>query len=813
MSLPGKTQPRSRTPFIALASSLLLWVSLPELSIAADPQPLTSVAVGSSDAQGFPSLPRPDDLPLAQPLPGNAEPNAVGSNPTAENATPPGVVPNQSVLSTLSVTEMGQPAGLMLSNWQQQSGITFTLPSDWVVTDGNLVLDVEVSPALMESNTELHLMLNGQPLNTYRLNQLHEARVSYRVPIPAAMIVARNNLSFSIENSGDTPMLCEKGVANKYWVKVLPTTRLQLENQVLNIGQNIGRFPRPFLDPQAMQLSTVDMIFSQAKRPEDVAAAAIVSSHLGKITRHSNLDFQVLQDTLPEQNGIIFARPGEQIGQLTLPQVDGPTLQIIDNPLNPVFKLLLVMGRNSAEMRQAAYRLVSPSLPEKTATLSVKPVEIPVSLPYDAPRWIDTSKPVSFSKLVADTDELTVSGVYHDAVRIAFRAAPDLFMWDGRNLPLQIDYRFPTESWIDESKSQLSATLNGAFLRNLSVNRSGLLELLWHQFGGDIRQESASIPVPSYLIYGDNMLELYFTIVPKNSASCNPTDSNTIKSKIGPDSYIDLSETYHFTELPNLSYFVGASFPFSRLADFSQTLLLMAEKPTINEVRTLLNLTAQSGAATGSAVSNVDVRFGLKGNESEDPEFKGRDVLVVASLAQSALYQQLLQDVPFTRSESGTLAVKDQSVLDKLRSYLTGNWRSQGVDADRYLSSINEWRGFFSFRSTWDPERVVVAASASSDDDLSKIYADLKTLKINAGIRGDLAVITDQNGVRSFQVGQQFPSGELPWYLIFIWYASKHLVLLSLTGLGISVVLGLCLYSLLRKHATKRLGRDAEDEN
>ncbi|MOA53588.1 cellulose synthase regulator protein [compost metagenome] len=79
-------------------------------------------------------------------------------------------------------------------------------------------------------------------------------------------------------------------------------------------------------------------------------------------------------------------------------------------------------------------------------------------------------------------------------------------------------------------------------------------------------------------------------------------------------------------------------------------------------------------------------------------------------------------------------------------------------------------------------------------------------------MRGDLAVITDQNGVRSFQVGEQFPSGELPWYLIFIWYASKHVVLLSLTVLGISVVLGLGLYILLRKHAAKRLGRDAEDE-
>ncbi|VXC63134.1 Cyclic di-GMP-binding protein [Enterobacterales bacterium 8AC] len=797
-----------------LASSLFLWACLPGVLSAAEP--VIPVPPGS-EVPGLPSLPRPIDLPLQSgAMPGNEDQAAAGStladNPALQPVAAQPVI-NQVVESTLSIAGMGQPAGLMLNNWQRQSGITFTLPSDSVVTAATLLLDVEVSPALMEGDAELHLMLNGQPLSQHLLNKQHKSKVTYKVAVPAAMVVARNNLSFSIKSSNDAAMQCEKGASDKYWVKVLPSSHLQLEGQVLNIGQNLGRFPRPFFDPQAMQSSVVNIVFGQAKRPEDVGAAAIVSSYLGILTRYNNLDFHVLQDALPEQNGIIFARPGEQIGELTLPQADGPTLQLIDNPLNPVYKLLLVMGNSSAEMRQAAYRLVSQPLPEKTPLLAVKPVTIPAHVAYDAPRWINTTHPVKFSELVADVDELTVNGVFHDAVRIPFRAAPDLFIWDGRNVPLQINYRFPTDSWIDENKSQLSATLNGTFLRNLPVNKSGLLELLWRKFGGDTRQESYSLPLPPYLIYGDNMLELYFSIVPKNGSSCNPADSDSIKSRIGPDSYIDLSKTYHFTELPNLSYYVGASFPFTRLADFSQTVLLLAEKPTINEIRTLLNLAARAGAATGSAISNVDIRFGLKGSEMDDPEYKGRDVLVVASLAQSAFYQRLLQDAPFAMDSDGLLTVKPQPMRERLQAYLKGNWQTQGIDADRYLSSLSDWRGFFSFRSAWDPQRVVVVASATDDEGLSKIYTDLKSLKINAGIRGDLAVITDQNGVNSFQVGAQFPSGELPWYLIFIWYASKHVVLLSLAGLVISVVLGLSLYVLLRRHAAKRLGRDAEDED
>uniref|UniRef100_A0A182SQW6 PilZ domain-containing protein n=1 Tax=Anopheles maculatus TaxID=74869 RepID=A0A182SQW6_9DIPT len=167
-------------------------------------------------------------------VPGSAE-QTVADSTSAANSLPQSVTPqavlNQSVESTLSITDMGQPSGLTLNNWQRQSGITFTLPSDSVVTAATLLLDVEVSPALMEGDAELHLMLNGQPLSQHLLNKLHQAKVTYKVAVPAAMVVAHNNLSFSIKSDNDATMQCEKGASDKYWVKVLPSSHLQLEGQ------------------------------------------------------------------------------------------------------------------------------------------------------------------------------------------------------------------------------------------------------------------------------------------------------------------------------------------------------------------------------------------------------------------------------------------------------------------------------------------------------------------------------------------------------------------------------------------------------
>ncbi|BAN96887.1 cellulose synthase BcsB [Plautia stali symbiont] len=149
---------------------------------------------------------------------------------------------------------------------------------------------------------------------------------------------------------------------------------------------------------------------------------------------------------------------------------------MIDNPNNPVYKLLLVVGADDAQLRQAANRLTTQPLATDASSLNVPPQPIGVHKPYDAPRWINTSRPVRLSELLRKDQSLTTTGIWHDALRVNFRAAPDLFLWDGDAIPVNLHYRFPSESWIDENNSFLNVTLNGTFLRNLTVNKVGLLE-------------------------------------------------------------------------------------------------------------------------------------------------------------------------------------------------------------------------------------------------------------------------------------------------------------------------------------------------
>jgi len=491
-----------------------------------------------------------------------------------------------------------------------------------------------------------------------------------------------------------------------------------------------------------------------------------------------------------------------------VPQVKGPTLLMVDNPVNPVYKLMLVIGNDDDALRQAAWRLTQP-LSVDGPSLSVAEQTIPLSKAYDAPRWINTDRPVRLGDLLRKDQSLTTTGIWHDALRVNFRAAPDLFLWDGDTLPVQLNYRFPSESWIDEESSFLNVGLNDTFLRNLTVNKVGLLENIWHRLGGDARQESYTLKLDPYLIYGDNQLQLYFNIKPKATAPCSVLTNNNIKSRIEDDSYIDLSHTRHFTLLPNLSYFVGASFPFTRFADYSQTVLMLPEKPSDAEIGTLLDMAGRSGNATGVALNHNSVIFGVPNDGSLLKHIKDSDVLAVSTLPQTAFNRAMLQQSPY-EVNGHTLGVKEPNMLDNLRGWLAGDWNRQAIDADRYFSSNEDWRGFVSYRSPWNSARLVVMTVATDDTQLLRLHSDLTSQRINAGIRGDTAIITDENGIRSFRVGAQFPSGQMQWYRMVIWYANQHAVVLALLALLFSVVVGLSTFVLLKRHAWKRLNPQNE---
>lgn len=724
-------------------------------------------------------------------------------------------VPNasdQNISSTLSFGDMGAAGGLTLSGQQLQNGVSFTLPGDLVITDAHISLNVEVNRTDVPGEN-LQLMLNGQPLGAIPLDQVQQEKGFWSLDVPASMVASGNNLSFQLKTSDDiinNAWSCQRTLPEDYRVTLTPESTLNYQGLWLNVRKTLSSFPRPFFDAKQTKDQALSIAFSASPDADVLTAAAIVASNFGVMSGGKPSRFDVQYNNLPAGNGILFGKPGDHIGDVTIGENAGAALQVIDNPVNPAYKLLVISGHNETELRQAAWRLTQPALPDSD-TLQVAAVKMTPRAEYDAPRWVNTSHPVPLRNLQADDSTLVAHGVWHGENQLPFVTAPDLFMWDGSAIPLRLNYSFAQKTWIDDSNSFLNISLNGEFLKRLPVSKDGIFAPVMNMLGLTQRQQSAVVNIDPRAILGSNQLGFWFGIKPQKNAPCNALGDDNVQSRIDGNSTLDFSHAWHFGLLPNLGWFSNAMFPFTRNADLANTSILMSAHPNLEEASVLLNLMAKSGRDTGVSASYLRLFTGMPQQESGQQQLASSDVLTIGSLRNGELLKPLLQGSAFSLNEN-TLEVSTASFLSRLTSLFSGEQARTDMDAASYLSDTSQWRGLLSVRSPWNPKRVVVIATGTDDHQLQQLPGDMAKPAFKSNASGDFMATGDSGDVRSWRVGEQFTSGDLPGYLMILWFTSQHILWLSFLACVIAAIASPLLYRTLKRHAQQRLQDKTDHE-
>src|SRR5690606_19834600 len=91
---------------------------------------------------------------------------------------------------------------------------------------------------------------------------------------------------------------------------------------------------------------------------------------------------------------------------------------------------------------------------------------------------------------------------------------------------------------------------------------------------------------------------------------CQTTLVVDAHAAVDEDSQIDFSGYEHYLEMPNLRAFSGSGFPFSRMADLSETVVVMPVKPKSGEVSVLLETLACIGSQVGYPAWKITVLDG-----------------------------------------------------------------------------------------------------------------------------------------------------------------------------------------------------------
>ncbi|MGL4600172.1 MAG: cellulose biosynthesis cyclic di-GMP-binding regulatory protein BcsB [Plesiomonas sp.] len=700
------------------------------------------------------------------------------------------------------------PTGeLELRNALKTIKFDFGVRSDQMITNANLHLIFTPSPAMIPVMSQLKVYMNDELMQVIPIEQNQMGKeISQAIPLDSKFIKDFNTLK--IELIGHYEAACEDPLNNALWVTLSRKSTLDLTVQSLALKNNLAMFPEPFFDQQDINTLNLPFVFQQTPSLTVQKAASTLASWFGIKAAWRGQQFPVLFNQLPESHAIVFATNSNRPDFLKdYPPVDAPTVEMINHPNNPYVKLLLILGRNDEDLLTASQGIALGNTLLRGQSTTINKVDLLVKRkPYDAPNWIRTDRPIPFSELMEYPQQLQVSGMTPSPITLNMNVPPDLFTWRSPGIPLNLQYRYTPPVTTDSSR--LNVSINDQFVQAFLLRDSGQggssaqirLPVLT-----DMLTNDNSVMIPALKIGARNQLRFdfsfssYFSGGPTGTCVSNITPN--VQAAIEPSSTIDFSGYHHYIAMPDLRAFANVGFPFTRMADLSQTLVLMPGKPDNKELALLFSLMGHMGSSTGYPVINVSLTDDWQQAKTAD-----KDLLLIGQLPSddlllskdhSALIKQTqawisqpmreISDLQLTPSQEPNPSLQAASRVDT---------QSEGNIA-----------AIVGFESPYSKQRSVVAMMASDASNFELITQSLNDSSKVATMNGSVIVFRDGQ-LHSERVGEMYYVGQLPWWMLLWYHLSHYPIVLALVAALSVVLVAIALWNTLRWVTRRRLNDD-----
>ncbi|UVO17867.1 cellulose biosynthesis cyclic di-GMP-binding regulatory protein BcsB [Stutzerimonas stutzeri] len=698
--------------------------------------------------------------------------------------------------SSRSFSDLGRPRDQLLLGIRNAEQVEFGLRHDRIATAATLHLDYTPSPALLPVLSHLRVYLNDELMGTLPITQEQIGqRVRKELTLDPRLLGDFNRVR--VEFVGHYSDICEDPAHSGLWLNLGRQSRVSLDEQALDVTGDLAWFPLPFFDERDTQQLNIPVVFTGAPTLGEQRAAGILASYFGSLAAWRSATFPVLFDTLPAtaerpQPALVFATNDRRPSFLAEhPKADGPTVELIDHPQNRYSKLLLVSGRNDDDLVIAATALALDRGQLRGNRIRLDQVEPPLRKPYDAPNWIRTDRAVQLSELIDYPQQLQVSGLQPYPITLDINLPPDLFVWRNQGIPLQTRYRYTPPTTTDESR--LNISVNDQYISSIplqgSDSRSSVENLRLNVLAADSTAESEKLLVPALKMGMRNKVRFEFNFASKLGNAqrdrCQTYLPTNIQAAIDEQSTIDLSGYHHYMAMPDLKAFSRSGFPFSRMADLSETLVLTSAQPDEAQVGTLLDTLALIGSQTGYPAFGVQITDNWATAAQADA-----DLLLLGplpnELVNDASLPFLLQS-PRSWLQHGAAGAAEQSAGGKL-----------GMSANGPLAAV------VGQQSPFHAQRSLVALLASTPADYGLLRDALTDSGKQEAFAGAVTLIRT-SGVSSHVVGEPYYVGTLPWWLLLWFHLSAHPVLLAFLAAASVVLFAIVLWRALRWAARRRL--------
>ncbi len=777
-----------------------------------------AVAVGSAPTQqrapgllGVPagSVPvaQPVSVPAAPPQPVNRTPPPLPSDLNATSTlTPavpasfepaPGVAGAQTRRLVLTVHQLGALGPLTLRGTSELQGVQFGIRADEVVTAASLNLSGAMSPALIPEFSNVTVTLNEQYVGTIPVNRDQPRFENFSLPVSPVFFQDNNRLNFRF--TGRYTPECNDPLSGLLWSTISDASTLTLTLERLPPQRDLSRLPLPFFDPHEKTMLSLPFVMPANPGNDSLQAAGIVSSWFGQLADFRGASFPVVGDAPAEGNAVLIVTGSDKPANVVLPPLNGPTLAVVPNPNDATSSLLVIAGRTGPEAVAAAASLTLGSRTLSGDASTVVLPDIPKRVAYDAPAWIPTDRPVKFGELV-DASDLQGTGYVPGTMRVPFRTAPDLYTWRNRAFPMDLRYRAPPGPIEDLAVSRLDVGINDLYLASLPLAAEPSRTASWFSrvFNFGVTAPSSRVDVPAYQVFGQNDLQFFFDTRPLHRGDCVAIPQD-VRMAVDPDSTFDISRAYRFAQLPNLAYFVSSGFPFSRVADMSETAVVLPDRPTPVEVGAFLDLMGRMGSLTGYPVVRLAVVKPDGVNSVSD-----RNILLMGTISRLGTAADLLKSSPY-RVNGARLSVELPNGLDSVRRLFGDPQRSDRTRAATVLNTATgpDMGALVGVESPLNSSRSVVGLLGGAPEAVQALVTTLRDPDQAPLIQGDLSLLTGGR-FTSYRVGGEYTVGRLPFWLYPSWLLrDQPLGIVGVMVVG-SVLVAVFYFFALRRRAALR---------
>nr|WP_239481539.1 cellulose biosynthesis cyclic di-GMP-binding regulatory protein BcsB [Parasutterella secunda] len=672
----------------------------------------------------------------------------------------------------------GQATAIRLTGISNIQYLDFGVRADELVSQATLELAFTASPALIPIRSQINVFLNGQlqqsvPVTADALGKLYRTSVS----LDPKQIKSVNQIT--LEFVGHYQNICERPSSETLWLNVDAKSYLSLVKQKVKIANDLARWPAPFIDTFTNNPTVIPFVFAKTPDSETKKAAAILSSLVGKHTQWRGADFPVYFNRVPT-NGhfFVFATNSSRPAFLNdLPMVEGPQIFMMDAPESRSDKMLVIAGRDEADLVLAAKALASEDLVLIGDKLRIQDFkESPERQAYDAPNWVPIDETIAFSRIMQYPGQLTSRGYAPPPVHMPMSIAPDLYMVGTGGLDVNLKYRYTKPEGGDQA--QLRMRINNYLIDSVNLSSqssSGIREMRLPSFNGPL----ATSPSEALALAAQN--DLSFEVVYRRELSeGSPDNCKSVvllphQMEIDPASTMTLNGLFHYAEMPNLTLFTQSAYPYSVYADLSRTAAVISKEASAEKVTTLLNTMARIASVTGAVATKLTVV-----DQASEAALDGKDILFIGEMPIT---------LPDFKKENA----------EELQNAIANSLKGEEIlQPEEVLFSPDGGVGaIVSLQSPFDSDRTVVALLSEGQSGSYLLNEQLKSPSSMKTVAGAVAIINEQSIV-DFKVGDTYSIGDLPWYHKIWETMSNYPLLLVLCALICAVLVGTGIFYFMR---------------